>query len=35
VLSAPIILFVLVCLPVASLWFAADSREHDPRLRQW
>jgi hypothetical protein len=28
-------LFVLVVLPIVSLWFAADSREHDARVRQW
>jgi hypothetical protein len=33
VFSVTIILFVLVCLPVASLWFAVDSR--DPQVRQW
>jgi hypothetical protein len=35
VFSVTIILFVLVCLPVASLWFAVDSRERDPQVRQW
>jgi hypothetical protein len=33
--SATIVLFVLVALPIVSLWFAADSREHDAHVRQW
>jgi hypothetical protein len=33
VLSVTIILFVLVCLPIVSLWFAVDSRE--PGASQW
>jgi hypothetical protein len=35
VFPATIILFVLVALPIVSLWFAVDSREHDPHVRQW
>jgi hypothetical protein len=30
-----IVLFALVALPIVSLWFAVDSREHDGRVRQW
>jgi hypothetical protein len=33
--SATIVLFVLVALPVVSLWFGVDSREHDAHVRQW
>jgi hypothetical protein len=35
VFPVTVILFVLVALPVVSLWFAADSREHDAHVRQW
>jgi hypothetical protein len=33
--TATIVLFVLVALPIVSLWFGVDSRHHDPYTRQW
>jgi hypothetical protein len=31
--TATFFLFALVALPIVSLWFAVDSREHDPYAR--
>jgi hypothetical protein len=33
--TATIVLFVLVALPIVSLWFAVDSRDREPYARQW
>jgi hypothetical protein len=33
--TATIVLFVLVALPIVSLWFGVDSRDRGPYARQW